>query len=225
MLPVSYSYHTHWVRGHVWASHFLFSFCSMGFYSHAFEVTCTDFLVQEGGGKETSLLTEEEPAGRLPVAAWPPPSFCSPPPSLALSSSPSSSSSSAATAAASSLGASWIDEESPHARHVPRHDGPRAIHCVDVLILRYFSYQIWIMHLIFLATLLVSILSPWLHLSLASSGMYRNSLLRLFLVTFLKLDTAFTFCVELNNHFWFCTAGAHHRAYTPPPPPKKLYLI
>uniref|UniRef100_A0A8C3ALX8 ADAM metallopeptidase domain 23 n=1 Tax=Cyclopterus lumpus TaxID=8103 RepID=A0A8C3ALX8_CYCLU len=54
----------------------------MGFYSHAFEVTCTGFLVQEGGRKETSLLTEEEPAGRLPVAAWPPPSFCSPPPSL-----------------------------------------------------------------------------------------------------------------------------------------------
>lgn len=54
----------------------------------------------------------------------------------------------------------------------PRHDGPQAIHCVDVLILRYFSYQIWIMHLIFLATLLVSILSPWLHPSLASSGMY-----------------------------------------------------
>ena len=32
--------------------------------------------------------------------------------------------------------------------------------------------QIWIMHLIFLATLLVSVLSPWLHPSLASSGTY-----------------------------------------------------
>lgn len=40
-----------------------------------------------------------------------------------------------------------------------------------------FSYQIWIMHLIFLATLLVSTLSPWLHPSLASSGTYRKSLL------------------------------------------------
>lgn len=119
------------------------------------------------------IKEEQQPAGRLPVAAsWPPPSF-STPSSLASSSSSSSSSATAAV----KPGVSCIHEEIPPPRHLPRHDGPRAINCVDVLILRCFSYQIWIMHLIFLATLLVSILLLWLHPSLASLGRYCHSLL------------------------------------------------
>lgn len=65
------------------------------------------------------------------------------------------------------------EESTPPSTATPsRHDGPQAIFCVDVSILRYSSDQIWIMHLIFLATLLVSTLSPWLHPLLASSGTY-----------------------------------------------------
>lgn len=137
-----------------------------------------------GGRKDTMMLVvliEEESAGWLPVAARPPPSFCSPPsPPLLLtlhlllllnrycsSSIP--------------VPPGFMKKAPPATAPPPRQDGPQAILCVDVLISRYFTNQIWIMRLIFLATLLVSTLSPWLHPLLASSGTYRNSLLAFFL--------------------------------------------
>lgn len=97
-------------------------------------------------------------------------------------SSPSSPcSSSSATTAAAEPGVSWMDLWRKTPLHtacpLPCHDdGPPAINSVVVMmILGYFSNQIWIMHLIFLATSLVCVLSPWLHPSLASSGAYCNS--------------------------------------------------
>lgn len=66
----------------------------------------------------------------------------------------------------------WLDTwRLSRERHLPRYNGPEDNYCVDVLIYIYLKYQIWIMHLIFLANLLVSILAAGLHSSIASIGM------------------------------------------------------
>ena len=179
----------------------------------AFEVTCTGFLWPSGGGR-TCLHSPRRslPAGRLPVAAWPPPSFCSPPPpapllllSLLLLLSRYCSSSSLPVPPGSM-------KKDPLARH--RLHATMGRQLFTALMCWYwdiFSYQIWIMHLIFLATLLVSILSPWLHPSLASSGTYRKSPLASILSLQTKLNRHLSLCVWLKNDIWRWAAAVQHR--------------
>lgn len=147
---------------------FVSAWCCVG----VAKVTCAGFLrsSREGKTSRPSLylgggVNLQKACGHRLLPAPPPLSSSSP-------SSPSSSSAAAAAASSRCLPAASMKKVPPQHGAAFCHDGPQAIFCVDVSILRYFSDQIWIMHLIFLATLLVSTLSLWLHPLLASSGTY-----------------------------------------------------
>lgn len=196
-------------------------------------------LVREGGkeggredGGHLSLLTEEEPAARLPVAAWPPPSFCSPPPSLpaCLPASLSRPPPPPPQPLLQQPGASWIHEESPLHGTSPSHDGPRAEHRVDVLILRFFqlsnmnhafdiSGHFAREHPFALASSITSVIRYVSHEPAASS-----SFLFFLSHTFIQLEAPFTFRVGLKwNPMIYCRCTSLSPPPSLPTPLKKIF--